>query len=344
MSELVNRVIYDWVTFTSKIDSVESIIDLLGLGDVEFIELERGMNGYPHCLHFGGISICYGGREDMGICCCMSGKGCRTFEEYGSGNYKAIFDVILENWSEDGDSRKMNLTRLDVAYDDFEGLLDIMTVFNATTSGGYHEGKLLQGDFVSRFSTYDVDISTKGLTCGFGSEKSDIYIRIYDKKAEQKREDLDHWVRCEIQLRRENAIGFIMLTGDICTNYFGVLNNYLRFIEPSETDSNKRRAKTAEWWAKFLETGERLKIFQAPGVEYDVMCLDGYVYGQCAGAVSTMIELVGLSEFMERLNYSVITRKRNPKYKDLLNRFFSDPDNFPNSYSLDDDFAYFFVK
>lgn len=232
---------------------MESIIDLLGLGDVEFIELERGMNGYPHCLHFGGISICYGGREDMGI-------------------------------------------------------------------------------------------STKGLTCGFGSEKSDIYIRIYDKKAEQKREDLDHWVRCEIQLRRENAIGFIMLAGDICTNYFGVLNNYLRFIEPSETDSNKRRAKTAEWWAKFLETGERLKIFQAPGVEYDVMCLDGYVYGQCAGAVSTMIELVGLSEFMERLNYSVITRKRNPKYKDLLNRFFSDPDNFPNSYSLDDDFAYFFVK
>ena len=190
----------------------------------------------------------------MGVCCNMSGKGCRTFEEYGTGNYKSIFDVILENWSEDGDKRKMNLTRLDVAYDDFEGLLDIMTIFQATISGGYHEGKLLQGDFVSRFSTYDVDISTKGLTCGFGSSKSDIYIRIYDKKAEQNREDVDHWVRCEIQLRRENAIGFIMLTGDICTNYFGVLNNYLRFIEPSETDSNKRRAKTAEWWAKFLET------------------------------------------------------------------------------------------
>ena len=71
---------------------------------------------------------------------------------------------------------------------------------------------------------------------------------------------------------------------------------------------------------------------------------DGYVYGQCAGAVSTMIELVGLSEFMERLNNSVAIRKRNPKYTDLINRFFSDPNNLPSICSLDDDFAYFFVK
>lgn len=320
MSEFVNRIIYDWLTFTSKIDSVESIIDLLGLGDCCFIELDRGMNGYPHCLYFGGISICYGGREDMGVCCSMCGEGCRTFEEYGTGNYKAIFDLILEHWSEDGDKRKMNLTRLDVAYDDFEGLLDIWTIFKATTSGGYVNNRLAQGDFVCRFGKYGVNPSSDGLSCYFGSVKSNIYIRIYDKKAEQNMEDIDHWLRCEIQLRKENAIGFIMLAGDICTNYFGVLNNYLRFIDPSDTDSNKRRAKTAEWWAKFLETGERLKIFQAPGTEYDVMCLDGFVYGQCAGAVSTMIELVGLEDFLKRLDEAVRVRKRNPKYTDLINR------------------------
>lgn len=320
MSEFVNRIIYDWLTFTSKIDSVESIIDMLGLGDCSFIELDRGMNGYPRCLYFGGISICYGGREDMGVCCNMSGKGCRTFEEYGTGDYNSIFDVIIDNWSEDGDKRKMNLTRLDVTYDDFDGLLDIWTVFNATISNGYVDNKLIQGDFVSRFSTYDVTLSTKGLSCGYGSSKSNIYIRIYDKKAEQNNTDVDHWVRCEIQLRKENAIGFIMLTGDICTNYFGVLNNYLRFIDPSDTDSNKRRAETAEWWAKFIETGERLKIFQAPGFEYDIMCLDVYVYGQCAGAVKTMIDLVGLDTFLDRLDDALKGRKLNPKYRDLLNQ------------------------
>lgn len=313
-----NRIIYDWLTFTSKIDSPDSIIEMLGLSDCTFIQLDHGMNGYPYCYYFGGISVCYGGREDMGVCCCMSGKGCRTFEEYGSGDYNYIFSIILENYSEDAAKRKMNISRLDVAYDDFEGILDIFDIYNAVTSNGYENNRLLQGDFVSRFNTYDVTMSTNGLSCGFGSVKSNIYIRIYDKKAEQNVCDLDHWVRCEIQLRRENAIGFIMLAGDICTNYFGVLNNYLRFIDPSSTDSNKRRAKTAEWWEKFLESSDRLKIFQSPGTEYDIMCLDGYVYGQCAGAVFTMIELVGFEEFKRRLDEAVRSRKLNPKYRDLL--------------------------
>lgn len=334
MSETSNRIIYDWVTFTSKIDSPESIVDLLGLSDCSFINLEKGMNGYPNCIHFSGISICYGGREDMGVCCNMSGKGCRAFETYGNGDYKAIFDLILENYSEDGDKRKMNLTRLDVAYDDFDGILDIWTIFKATTSGGYSDNKLMQGDFVSRFSTYSATLSTKGLSCGYGSEKSDIYIRIYDKKAEQNREDLENWLRCEIQLRRKNAIGFIMLAGDIGTNYFGVLNNYLRFIEPSDTDSNKRRANTAEWWAKFLKTAECLKIFQSPGTEYDIMCLDGYVYGQCAGAVRTMIELVGIDEFLTRLDEAVRSRKLNSKYRDLINRTCSE-----KMHNLDDTYS-----
>ncbi len=320
MSDTSNRILYDWVTFTSKIDSVDSIIELLGMGDCEFMELDRGMNGYPYCVYFGGVSICYGGRDDMGVCCNMCGKGCRTFETYGNGDYKALFDVILENYSDDVDKRQMNLTRLDVAYDDFDGILDIWTIFKATTSNGYVDNKLVQGDFVSRFQNYEVTLSSKGLSCGYGSNKSNIYIRIYDKKAEQNAEDVNHWVRCEIQLRKENALGFIMLTGDICTNYFGVLNNYLRFIEPSATDSNKRRAKTAEWWAKFLETSERLKIFQKPGNKYDIMCLDGYVYGQCSGAVATMIELVGLKSFLERLDEVRKTKKLNPKYRDLLNK------------------------
>lgn len=318
MSDKENRIIYDWVTFTSKIDSPDSIIDMLDMNECTFIQLDHGMNGYPYCLYFGGISICYGGREDMGVCCCMSGKGCRTFEEYGNGDYNYLFQTILENYSEDAEKRKMNLSRLDVAYDDFEGILDIFTIYNSVTSNGYADNRLLQGDFVSRFNTYDVTMSTNGLSCGFGSVRSNIYIRIYDKKAEQNACDLDHWVRCEIQLRKENAIGFIMLTGDICTNYFGVLNNYLRFIDPSDTDSNKRRARTSEWWEKFLRSSERLKIFQRPGTEYDIMCLDGYVYGQCAGAVYTMIELVGFEEFNRRLVEAVRSRKLNSKYRDLL--------------------------
>ncbi len=305
-----NKIIYDWVTFTTRIHSVDNIIDMLGLGDVTFMALDRGMNGYPCCIHYGGISICYGGREDMGICCCMSGQGCRSFETYGNGDYNSLFDTIIDNYSEDSAKRQMNLTRLDIAYDDFNGLLDIDTIAIET----------LKQNYVSRAEKWSVTNSSEGCSVGIGSMRSDIYIRIYDKKAERKRDDLAHWVRCEIQLRGVNAIGFAKLGGDICKNYFGVLNNYLRFVTPSETDSNKRRWHTAEWWLKFLESYDSVSIFARPGVDYNIMKLDRYVFGQCAGAVKTMIDIIGVNKFFRELRKSFKGRELNPKYKDLKNQ------------------------
>lgn len=306
-----NKIIYDWITFTSKIHSVNDIISFLGLDDVSFIPLEKGMNGYPQCLHFGGISICYGGRADMGVCCCMSGQGCRSFESYGNGDYDSLFACILENYSEDGDKRQMNLSRLDIAYDDFDGLLDIDVIARET----------LMQNYVARAEKWGVTQSSEGCSVGIGSMRSDIYIRIYDKKAERNRDDLEHWVRCEIQLRGANAIGFAKLDGDICANYFGVLNNYLRFVEPSDTDSNKRRWKTAQWWDKFLESYDSVSIFARPGVDYNIMSLDRYVFGQCAGAVKTAVDILGVSKFFQQLRKSVNGRDLNPKYKDLKNQY-----------------------
>ena len=119
-----NYIIYDYITFTSKIHNHLSIIDFLGLQDVEFESL-KGFYGYKDRLYYDGISIHYNGRDDMGVCVEMSGKGCRTWEKYGSADYDALFSEILENYSDDSEKRNMNLTRLDVAYDDFTGVLDL---------------------------------------------------------------------------------------------------------------------------------------------------------------------------------------------------------------------------
>ena len=51
----------------------------------------------------------------MGVCVEMSGKGCRTFEEFGNGDYEWIFTLVRQQ-QPDGE---MKITRLDVAYDDF---------------------------------------------------------------------------------------------------------------------------------------------------------------------------------------------------------------------------------
>ena len=87
-----NIVLYDWFTMTSKIDSADSIIRLLGLNKdgISFQHL-NGRYGYKDRLFFNEINIYYNGRDDMGICLEMSGQGCRAFEEYGTSEWSVLF-------------------------------------------------------------------------------------------------------------------------------------------------------------------------------------------------------------------------------------------------------------
>ena len=183
----MNRVIYDWLTFTTKIHDVDSVIEMLGLTEVTFKTL-NGRYGYADRLSFEGINILYNGREDMGVCVEMSGSGCRSWETYGNGDYEGIFSDIIENI----DSKDMNITRLDVAYDDFSGVLDLLYLMQAAQ----------RGDYVSRLHDIEVIYSNKGCSVNHGNRyESNVFIRIYDKKMERKREDIDHWIRCEMKLK-----------------------------------------------------------------------------------------------------------------------------------------------
>ena len=302
-----NKIMYDWLTFTTQLHTVEQCIYLLGLQNVEFMNLNHGMNGYKDAITFEGITIMWNGKEDMGVCVNMSGQGCRSFETFGTGDFEGLFRFILENHSFKASDRFMNLTRLDVAYDDFDGLLDLDLLISETSKGNY----------VSRFNDWEYTVGTKGKSLNFGSMRSDTYFRCYDKKAERKRDDLSHWVRLEMQLRGVSAIGFIAIDDTVDNKYFAVLNNYLRFVAPNENDSNKRRWKTADYWAKFLEHNETVSIYCKPGTEYNILRLDGYVFRQCAGAVETMIDILGMSAFMLRLREENAQRTKSAKYKQL---------------------------
>lgn len=133
-----NKVIYDWVSVTSKIHSPDGLIRLLGL-DHDGIAWEqvKGAHGYRDRLYWEKISIHYNGREDMGIWLEMSGQGCRAFESFGSGDYEGLFQEVFSN---PGD---MHITRLDVVFDDLEGLLDIEAVC----------GDARKAEYVSKFRT-----------------------------------------------------------------------------------------------------------------------------------------------------------------------------------------------
>lgn len=305
-----NYIIYDWITFTSKIHDTLSIIDFLGLQNVEF-ESRKGMYYYRDRLYFNGISINYNGLEDkdMGICVEMSGKGCRAWEQYGNSDYDGLFAEILANYSDDAEKRQMNITRLDVAYDDFNGVIDLPLLCMETQ---FHH-------YVSRFKDWGVNNGNKGISVNHGSNKSNIYIRIYDKRLEQKVEkQIPHWVRCEIQIRKECALGFIMLKDTVEKKYFMVLNNYLRYIVPTDNDTNSSMLDTAPYWLKFVESAESRSIFHKPADNYSFDKLYGFVNNQLSGAISTYIDVVGVDQFLVDINNSLKGKKLNPKYNEIL--------------------------
>lgn len=190
-----NKIIYDWVSITSKIHSPDDFIRLLGLMD-EGISWEKvkGAHGYRDRLYWGSISIHYNGTEDMGIWLEMSGQGCRSFESYGTGDFESLFAEVLDN------PEQMKVTRLDVAYDDLSGVLDIEEICRDTEAQEY----------VSSFRGWNVQRGSEGSSVTLGSRSSEILIRIYDKAAERGFDDGRHWIRVEMQLRRERALSFLI--------------------------------------------------------------------------------------------------------------------------------------
>jgi len=131
-----------------------------------------------------------------------------------------------------------------------------------------------------------------------------------------------HWTRCEIQLRRENAKAFIerYLSNNesISRTFQGVVFNYLRYIKPSKTDQNKRRAKTAKYWQKFIDEAEKIKLYKKPGVEYNLSNLEYFAVDMAGSAVKTYIEIFGIHQY---LNEIYGKEYQNPKYAKLESQY-----------------------
>lgn len=305
-----NAIIYDYLTFTSKIHSHYYIIELLGLENVSW-EQRLGFYGYRDCLFFENIRIHYNGREDMGVCVEMSGKGLRAWEQYGNSDYNLIFSLILEHYSDNTDKREMNITRLDIAYDDFSGLIDLDNLVFETQ-------KL---NFVSRFRDWQVVAGSKGSSVNHGSTSSSVYIRIYDKKAEQQREDIEHWVRCEMQLRKNCALGFIMNNEVVDRKFFDVLNNYLRYVVTSDNVTNKSMLLTAPYWANFISSYNTTSIFYKPAFTYNFSNLHYYVTDHMSSAIATCIDIVGVNQFLVDVNNSRKNKKLNERYKSMKEQY-----------------------
>lgn len=311
-----NGILIDWCEFTIlHCQHPSDIIDYLGLSSLDW---EEGISryGYHNCLSSHHISILYGGRDDMGIHVIMSGQGCRAFETYSSEH---SFDSLLKSLSGQSDA---HFTRLDVAYDDFNGLIDLESIESDIRSG-LCVSRFRQGNIIASFDICHSDI--RNTTINFGKQGSNTWITMYNKLSEQHSKDIipdvDYWVRCEIKMRHVNADRFVELFSEgkpLSELYFLVLNNYLRFVVPSDSDTNKWRWALAPHWEKFCNSvvNDSISLFVAASDDYNTAKLTKYVTGQAAAACYTYIQRFGISDFMLKIG-----KKRfqlNQKYEELL--------------------------
>ena len=309
-----NVILFDWLTVSCKEEDPWYWVTLLHMEDLAWTAMEKGRNGYRNGIYFGSISILYDGNPDMGICLDMSGQGCRTFEEYGSGDFIGLFRMISQD-------DRFHITRLDVAFDDHTRILDIRQLFYDTDDqdGGQQ--------FVSKFRKSKIEKSFQngrsGISIYHGSEQSEIMIRIYDKAAERGLPEEQHWVRVELQLRRDRAsqFAFAAVSEPIGTLFRGVLVNYVRYVDDPGTDSNRWRWPMKSYWEDLIDQAGRITLFVKPGVEYNIRQLDHYVFEQAVNAIGASIDIYGAPFFMEQIQRK---RSENPKYRKLVEQYGKD--------------------
>lgn len=223
----------------------EVIEDILHLGHLEWTACDYGRYGYRKMHRFGSITLLHDGRLDsMGICLELRSQGCS--ELINLTQNESIFHDILCYCS-------ASLSRIDIAVDDFAGLVDMDTMVD----------KIERGEIRTRMKAATECkglATTTGHTVYIGSAKSNCRIRIYDKSAQLK--TTYHWIRTELVLRHEDAHVFQSLINQtidrrsshrdaqIVSLGMAVLAGKFSFIEP--TDSNISRCPVSPWWSALL--------------------------------------------------------------------------------------------
>lgn len=308
MEQIQNVILYDWLTFSCGFLRDEVIL-FLGL---ESVNWSKGLGSKLHYAErwcFEGISIhfteSFDTKYNSGCCVEMSGQGCRAFETFGGKCFpRLLFDL---------QRMAAHITRLDIAYDDFEGVIDIDEMFRACNA---LEFRCKKKAFSTQLSATDRDPAHAGKSVCHGSRSSDVFFRCYDKRVERNAQDeYDHWIRFEIQLRDPAAENFVYASGSLGEKFSGVINNYLAYLVPDPEDSNISRWDLAPWWASFVSSVERISLYSKKDLEYNRDRLERYVFTQCAGAVAAAIAVNGYSDFLDRLPKE---SQLNPKYTDII--------------------------
>lgn len=256
---------------------MSEVIELFG----ELQPRPGGVKGYPlsFSMDCGGLVGIDPSRPEQRIYVNLSASALATF----AMEPKKLINKIL--------GLSASVTRLDLARDDFEGLLDLDVI----------EYKLRSGELTTRYrkarplSEFPIGgIDDIGKTVYVGSKESKSLFRFYDKAAEQGHSGEYHHIRCELQTRNEVAhrLAEIINEADgveLSQTLAGLIYNYIDFKIPG-SDTNKSRWGTVEWWKEFLAVGSKVPLGIAK-VQKSIQDAQKWAWEQIAVSWATMDEI-----------------------------------------------------
>ena len=306
-------ILVDWVSYTMGCEPAQVLAVVArqkGLLGSDWHDMEKPFHGYGAGCQCGNIIILWHGHsENMGVHVQISGAGCRELEARGLTDWRG--------WFRDRFNDGARFRRVDHAFDDRDGLLDIDRMV----------ADFKAGLLVSRFAkiqpvedwTQDAEgqLTRTSHALNLGQRTQDTSVCIYDKALEQRQKllknktiDADayaekmkqlegHWIRLELRskdARAEVLVGAIIRQG--FTAVASVLRSYMEFKLRNPANSQRTRWGMSDWWFEFIGWAEKVRLTLSPVVktlEQAMSWLDHQ-----AGAVLGMVKEV-LPDFQEWL-------------------------------------------
>lgn len=269
------QIVFDYLTMSSKIHDYRHFIDALGMGECNFMSMP-GRNGWTDRLWYNGVSFYFGGRDD--ICIELSGTGCRTVEEMSGDTFDWL--GYLGGYVQDIKARDMNISRIDIAGDDRDGLLN----YRRMTAHCKHRRYICK----ARFNIW-IDGDEQAIY--FGSPASDRRLRIYNKAIEQGIDG--HWIRCEMQMRNDNAVSFLLNWleyKNIGRCYGSVLRDFLRYTDTAPEGKHHARCTVCTWWERFLGSIENCPQLYLDSSTYTLWHVQEFLKRQASSSLKLWLE------------------------------------------------------
>lgn len=231
-------------TFESK--SLEALLEAF-FGD-ERPEVKHGHHGYQK-RWTNGLVVVYGDgvHANMGVHVQIHGQGWAQYRDRQSGSPAEILRILTREFA------YRHTTRIDLAFDDYEGLLRMRQIAAAVEHGAWagaaHKHQIISG--------------SDGMTVYLGRRPGN-QVRFYDKLAEQigkgghevamvlKAAGVSHWIRCELELREQRAEAMVqaLIEGeDMRGLTIGEIRRVVDFRFPE--GSTKKRWDVLDWWERF---------------------------------------------------------------------------------------------